>query len=128
MCVGRSLDDGPHGCFLDAVQVSRVGVAPEAHERRGGVGVRAGENDVGGGDFVAFASKGSGRVRTRVVAAVAYVRRLVFGKPALRVDRHEDDGLLAMADEERAHLQWIVYSARDDVVRAVAAIGHRFVG
>ena len=126
--VGGGLDDGPDSRFLDAVQISRVRVAPETHERRGGVGVRAGENDVGRGDFVALRSKGSGRFRTRVVTSVAYVGRLVFGKPALRVDRHEDDSLLAMADEERPHLQRIVSSARDDVVRPVATIGHRLLG
>ena len=126
--VGCSVEDGPDSRFLDTVQVSRVRVAPETHERRGGVVVRGGENDVGRGDFVASSSEGSGRVCTRGVASVAYVRRLVFGKPALRVDRHEDDGLLAMADEERPHLQRIVNSARDDVVRPVATIGHRFVG
>jgi hypothetical protein len=92
------------------------------------VGVRAGEHDVRGGDFVAFGSKRSGGVSTRVVASITHVRRLVFGKPALRVDRHEDDCLFAVADEEGPHLERIVNSARDDVVRPVATIGHRFVG
>ncbi len=126
--VGFGLEDGLHRGLLDPVQICRVGVAPDPHDRRGGMVMRGRDDDVGGGHVIAAIGENGGRLAARVVGAVADVRRLIRGEPALRVDRHERHGLLAVADEERPHLQRVVDAAGHVVARAVPADVHRRVG